>query len=210
MSGGEETKEEGVTTVPVLLTERLRLRPFTPADAPAVTALVSDERVARPTLNIPHPYPPGAAEEWIATHAPAAAEGVAYTFAIERQADGALLGAIGMHPHIRHRRAEIGYWLGAPYWGQHYMSEAVRRVVEFGFTALCLNRIEAACFPWNPASAGVMRNAGMTYEGRLRAYVIKQGKAEDIEMYAILRDEWASSVAGRQQQLVNQMADGER
>ena len=112
-----------------------------------------------------------------------------------------------MHPNARHRRAEIGYWLGVPYWGQHYMSEAARRVVAFGFTALGLNRIEATCFPWNPASAGVMRNSGMTYEGRLRAYVCKQGKAEDIEMYAILRDEWESSVANRLWRLANQLAD---
>jgi len=190
MSEGKGTKEDGVTTVPVLLTERLRLRPFTLADVPEVTALVNDERVARPTLNIPHPYPPGAAEEWIATHAPAAAEGTACTFAIERRTDGALLGAIGMKDDIYACAAEIGYWLGVPYWGQYYMSEAARRVVEFGFTVLDLNRIEATCVPWNPASAGVMRNAGMTYEGRLRAYVIKQGRPEDIEMYAVLRNEW--------------------
>jgi [ribosomal protein S5]-alanine N-acetyltransferase len=190
VSEGKGTEEEGVTTVPALLTERLRLRPFTLADAPVVQALAADERVAALTLNIPHPYPPGAAEEWIATHAPAASAGTAYTFAIERATDNALLGAIGMHPNARHRRAEIGYWLGVPYWGQHYMSEAARRVVTFGFDILALNRVQATCLPRNLASAGVMQNAGMTYEGRLRAYICKQGTAEDIEMYAILRDEW--------------------
>ena len=184
--GGEERNNE-LTAVPVLETARLRLRPFAPADAPRVRALAGDERVAAMTLNIPHPYPAGAAEVWIAGHAPGAAAGTLYSFAIERREDGLLLGAIGITPEPRHRRAEIGYWLGVDYWGRGYMTEAARRVVAFGFATLGLRRIQATCLPRNPASARVMQHAGMRYEGLLRSYIDKDGTDEDIAMYAIVR-----------------------
>lgn len=184
--GGEERKEK-ITAVPALETARLRLRPFTLADAPRVRDLAGDRRVAEMTLNIPHPYPEGAAEAWIAGHAPGAAAGMLYSFAIERRDDGLLMGAIGVVPDQRHNRAEIGYWLGVDYWNRGYMSEAARRAVAFGFADLGLRRIQATCLPRNPASARVMQRAGMRYEGLLRSYTYKDGVYEDIAMYAIVR-----------------------
>ena len=105
--GGEDRGGE-IDCVPILETARLRLRPFALADAPRVELLASDQRIAAMTLNIPHPYPQGGAAKWIATHAPGAAAGTLYSFAIERQGDGLLLGAIGLVPELRHRRAEMG------------------------------------------------------------------------------------------------------
>lgn len=176
--------------VPTLETARLRLRPFAPGDAPEVERMAGERRVSEMTLNIPHPYPVGAAAQWIASHAPAAAEGAFYSFAIERREDGALLGAIAITPTPRFRRAEIGYWLGIAHWGRGYTTEAARRVVAFGFERLGLVRIQATCYPRNPASAKVMRKVGMTYEGLLRGYVYKDGLQEDIAMYAMLRGDW--------------------
>ena len=178
------------TTIPTLETDRLCLRPFTPADAGTVRALAGDARVAATTLNIPHPYPEGAAEGWIDTHAEAAALGRRYVFAIVRTSDAALLGGIALHVEAAHRRGELGYWLGVPYWGQGYMSEAARRVAAFGFEKVGLNRLQATYLPRNPASGRVMEKVGMTYEGTLREYAFKGDTPEDVTMYAMLRADW--------------------
>lgn len=175
--------------LPIMETERLRLRPFTLADAEIVRALAGAPEVAATTLHIPHPYPDGAAAEWISTHESAAERGDSYTWAITRRPDGALLGAISLSINKAHNWAEMGYWLGLPFWNQGYTSEAARRVVVFGFTELGLHRIIAACLPRNPASARVMEKAGLRYEGHLRGHVRKGEVFEDILMYGRLRSD---------------------
>ncbi|HEX7678472.1 MAG TPA: GNAT family N-acetyltransferase, partial [Thermoanaerobaculia bacterium] len=102
---------------PTLTTERLILRPFALGDAPAVQRLASDREIARNTLLIPHPYPEGAAEEWIVGHDDQSNN---HIFAIAPRGGGEVMGAIGLHVEIYHQRAEIGYWLGVPYWGRSY------------------------------------------------------------------------------------------
>lgn len=176
-----------LSAVPTLATERLRLRPFTLADAPTVRDLAGAAEMAATTLNIPHPYPPEAAETWIAAQPVIAAGGAGLTWAIERQADGVLLGAMSLGIAARHARAELGYWLGAPYGNQGYMSEAAQRVAAYGFDTLGLHRLQAGCFPRNRASARVMEKAGLVYEGLLRGYVRKGDYFEDVAMYARLR-----------------------
>jgi RimJ/RimL family protein N-acetyltransferase len=176
-------------TIPELATERLLLRPFIPADAARVTEIMQAPEIAATTLNIPHPYPEDAAASWIASHPGAAETGEDFTWAICRREDGLLVGAIGLHIDARHRRGEIGYWLGVPFWNQGFTTEAARAVVEYGFTELDLHRIEAMCFPRNIGSARVLEKAGMTYEGTLRDYVQKDGVFEDAAMYAVVRKE---------------------
>ncbi len=107
-----------------LATERLLLRPFVLDDAPAVQRLVSAYEIAENTLLIPHPYPEGAAADWIARHGKTANN---HTFAITL--DGEAIGAIGLDVQPEHDRGEIGYWLGLPYWGRGYMTEAGRAVL---------------------------------------------------------------------------------
>jgi ribosomal-protein-alanine N-acetyltransferase len=186
-------------TIPVLTTEsgRFVLRPFTLADAADVFAHLQDPRIAPWTLNISHPYPSGAAERWIATHAPAAESGKALTWAVATANDDRVIGAIGMHLTPEHRRAEIGYWLATPFWGQGVMSDAARTVIPYGFETLGLHRIQATCLPHNVGSYRVMEKAGMTFEGILRDYVIHGGDHfADIAMYAIVagrKDEASTS-----------------
>ncbi len=178
------------STIPILETARLRLRPFTPGDAPTVRALAGDARVAATTANIPHPYPEGLAERWIGRQAEKAARGEFYTWAIAREEDDALLGAISLGVDAAHRRAEIGYWLGVPHWNRGYTTEAARRVVAFGFEGLGLNRVQSTHLPRNPASGRVMEKAGLRYEGLLRGYIVKDGTPEDIAIYALTRADW--------------------
>ncbi len=175
-----------MAAIPTLTTERLVLRPFTLDDAPIVQALASATEIAATTLNLPHPYPDGAAAAWIGKHATAAADGRAYTWAIVRAAGATLLGAITLSVESAHARGGLGYWLGVPYWGQGYTTEAARRTVTFAHTNLGLHRIEAACFPRNRASARVMEKVGLRYEGLLRGYVRKNEIFEDVLLYAAL------------------------
>jgi RimJ/RimL family protein N-acetyltransferase len=175
---------------PTLTTRRLTLRPFEQADAPHVQALAGAREVADTTGNIPHPYGEGVAEQWIATHALAFAESRAATFAITRSADQALMGAIGLTLTAQHRRAEMGYWLGVPYWNQGYGTEAAAAMLGYGFGVWRVHRIVATHLTRNPASGRIMQKIGMTYEGCLRQHMLKWGVFEDLACYGILRWEW--------------------
>jgi [ribosomal protein S5]-alanine N-acetyltransferase len=172
---------------PIIETPRLRLRPFRMADADDVQRLAGDQAIADTTLNIPHPYENGAAERWITNHRDWFERGEQVVFAITLQSDDRLLGAVGVQINREDQRGELGYWIGVPYWGQGYCTEAVRAILAYGFEQLGLNRIQACHFARNPASGCVMRNVGMQHEGSLRQHTRKDDHFEDIEIYGILR-----------------------
>ena len=172
---------------PTLAAERLILRPFAAADAPDVTRYLSDAVVARNTLTVPHPYPDGAADEFIARQAPDWAAGRRAVWAITQRDGGALVGAVGLHFALVHHKAEVGYWIAAPAWGRGIATEAVRRVIAFGFDDLGLYRLDAQHYVENPASGRVMAKAGMRREGLMRGVVFRDGVPRDNELYAILR-----------------------
>lgn len=173
---------------PILRTARLTLRPFTIADAPVVQELASAHEVALNTLMIPHPYPEGAAEQWIAKHEEDFAQQRIHHFAID---DGRLVGAIGLVLK-GDAIAEIGYWIGVPYWGRGYASEAARAVVGYGFEQCGLRRVFACHFTRNAASGRVLQKTGMRYEGTLRHHLKKWDDYVDLAFYGILREEWLS------------------
>jgi ribosomal-protein-alanine N-acetyltransferase len=172
---------------PTLRTQRLVLRAFVLEDAPAVQRLAGAHEVADTTQNVPHPYLDGMAEAWIATHRDAWEQQERVTFAITSEVDG-LVGAIGLHLKLAHRRAELGYWIGRPFWNHGYATEAVRAVTKYGFEDLKLNRIHASHLTRNPASGRVLAKAGMEFEGIRRQHVVKWDRPEDLADYAILRD----------------------
>jgi ribosomal-protein-alanine N-acetyltransferase len=179
---------------PHLETERLILRQFSPDDAPEVQRLAGDRAVASTTQTIPHPYQDGVAEAWIATHAPAFERGESVSFAVVRREAGQLVGAIGLRLAPQHERAELGYWIGVPYWNQGYATEAARAVITYAFQTLGLNKVYAQHLTRNPASGRVMQKAGMRPEGILRAHVKKWGAFEDLATYSILRWEFEGAL----------------
>ncbi len=181
-----------MATRPTITTQRLRLRPLTPDDAPSVQRYVGDREIAMNTLRIPHPYPEGAAAEWIGKQQQEFDEGRVVGFAIEQLVDGELAGAIGLELCPEHRRAEMGYWIGKPYWGKGYATEAAQAVLAYGFDELGLNRICAHSFERNPASRRVLEKIGMTREGAARQHIVKWGEALDIGFYAMLRSEYST------------------
>ncbi|RMI14668.1 MAG: N-acetyltransferase [Calditrichaeota bacterium] len=177
---------------PILKTPRLILRPCTLADAPAVQRLAGDREIAATTLNIPHPYERKMAEEWIASHPQLLEENKQVIYGITLASDGAFVGTISLSLKWDERMAELGYWIGRPYWNRGYCTEAARAIVEYGFIRLNLHRIFAHHLTRNPASGRVMQKLGMQHEGHLRQHILKWGVFEDVEVYGLLREEFIS------------------
>jgi [ribosomal protein S5]-alanine N-acetyltransferase len=175
--------------LPRLKTERLLLRPFTLADAKDVQRLAGDRDIASTTASIPHPYDDGVAEQWIAMHQQRFEEGTWLNLAITCDPEGALVGALGLRFEPEHDRAELGYWIGKPYWGRGYATEAARALVQYGFDTLGLHRIYARHLTRNPASGRVLQKIGMTHEGHRRQHEKKWGICEDEELYGMLKND---------------------
>jgi RimJ/RimL family protein N-acetyltransferase len=147
---------------PTLSTPRLTLRPLQASDAPTMSRLVDDPGVAAMTTSIPHPFPGGAAGAFIARMAQADRdrEGV---FALDSHEDG-FAGVLGFHPDGR-GAVEIGYWLGRPYWGRGYMTEAVDAALGWAGGGWGHRYLLAGHFADNPASGQVLVKTGFLYTG---------------------------------------------
>jgi [ribosomal protein S5]-alanine N-acetyltransferase len=184
-----EMPEDEPLAQPTLTTGRLVLRPFQMADAQPVQQLAGAVEVADTTLNIPHPYPDGAAEQWIAVLGEGFARGASATWAITLRDGGELVGAVGLVIRREHLHAELGYWIGMPYWGRGYATEAARAVLRYAFRGMELARVYASHFTRNPASGAVLRRIGMRHEGTFRQHYRKWGRMEDVDLYAMLVDE---------------------
>jgi len=172
------------TDQPILTTDRLILRPFEDADAAAVQELAGAREIAAMIPNIPHPYPDGAAEAWIAT-----VKERLKRYAITLKEDARLIGSITLDMACEHDHAQLGFWIGVPYWGEGYATEAAREVVRAGFEVWGLHRIYAQYFGTNPASARVLAKVGFQEEGLMRQHVKHWDQYQDIHLCAILRDE---------------------
>lgn len=174
----------------ILTSERLILRPPREGDALPMAALANDRRVAEGTLNMPFPYDAHDAEVFIEVAREARMKNAFLANAVERKGDGVFIGVIGLAFQLEYNRAELGYWLGVPFWNQGYTTEAARILLDFAFRELRLNRVYAAHYGDNPASGRVMQKLGMAYEGTLRQHLIRLGRPRDSVCYGILRDEW--------------------
>ena len=181
---------------PTIESERLILRPFTLADAPEVQRLAGDWDIASTTLEIPHPYEDGMAEQWIGTHQDSYDNDQAINFAITLRWDNTFMGAITLKLDADNDAGELGYWIGKPYWNLGYMTEAAEAVVAYAFQVLELNRIWAAHFKRNPASGRVLQKIGMTGEGCLKQSIKKWGAYEDMEYYGLLWTDYEALKAG--------------
>ncbi len=182
------------TTQPTLQTDRLVLRPPATAYLSDIQRLIGAWEIADTTLNIPHPYENGMAEEWFKDQAERYEKGEGVHFCIFRRADETLMGGVSLRLDARHQRAELGYWIGVPFWGQGYATEAARATVDYGFNTLGLNRIEALHFTRNPASGRVIQEIGMTHEGCLRQHVRRWDQFEDLAAYGILKQEFDATL----------------
>lgn len=174
-------------TFPTLRTSRLLLRAFRPSDATTVQESLSDAAIAEGTLRVPHPYPEGAAAEWIAGLAAKWDSGRFVAWAIAEAASDHVIGAMSLRLAPAHRRGEVGYWVARSRWGAGVATEALRAVIACGFEQFQLHRIEGHHYVENPASGRVMKRVGMRHEGRVRGAVWRDGVPRDLELYGMLR-----------------------
>ena len=177
-------------TRPTLQTSRLILRPFELADASEVQKLAGAREIASTIENMPHPYEDGMAEKWIITHEEEFGKGRSLDLAIVVRETALLCGAIRLHINSNYNNTELGYWIGVPYWGRGYCTEAASKAIAYGFESLNLHRIYASHLTRNPASGRVMQKIGMICEGCLRQHIKHWGVYEDYAMYGILASEW--------------------
>jgi [ribosomal protein S5]-alanine N-acetyltransferase len=183
---------------PTLRTERLALREFTLEDAPELHQLAPAWELARMMLRHPHPYEEGMAEEWISGLRPMFEVGKGTTFALELRQGGALVGTVSLYTRAPDGTAVLGeegtgllgFWLGVPYWGRGYATEAVSEVVRYGFEEHGLRRIRANHFGSNAASGKMLRKVGMSHVSTRPNYYEKWGNTEDREEYVLLARDW--------------------
>jgi ribosomal-protein-alanine N-acetyltransferase len=176
---------------PTIKTERLILRPYSLQDASELQKLIGDRDVVSTMTNVPHPYEDGMAEEWIGGRQESFEKGKTVDFAIIHRQEGLLIGGVSLNDiDQQSEHAEIGYWIGKPYWRNGYGTEAARAIVNYGFEALGLNRINGRHFRRNPASGRILQKIGMKHEGCQRQAFKKWDKFEDWELYGILKSEY--------------------
>ncbi|MDE2838954.1 MAG: GNAT family protein [Chloroflexota bacterium] len=162
------------------------LRPWRVGDEPALVKYANNRNIWINVADVfPHPYTMEDAVAWVQLQKDRDPQ---TEFAIAN-ADEAI-GGIGLRPQsdIHRRSAEVGYWLGEPFWGQGITTHALRVITEYAFQAFDLVRVYASVKEWNPASARVLEKCGFTLEGRLRRSFTKDGETGDLFLYALVRE----------------------
>jgi RimJ/RimL family protein N-acetyltransferase len=185
-----ETLREAST--PVLETERLVLRAPRLEDMERIAMLANERRIAENTASIPHPYTLKDAEAFLAGANRSDAE---TTFATTL-ADGTLIGACGLElregPGAAGTTPELGIWLGVPYWGRGFATEAVRALIDHAFEDLELEALQAGARVTNPASRRVLEKCGFQWTG-VGLYRIRALKSSaPIDRFRLERSIWAS------------------
>ena len=178
---------------PTVRTDRLRLRPFTGADADALFALQSNATVLR-YWDAPPWTDHARAERFIAACEHMAEEGSGARLAMDRLSDEVFIGWCSLTRwNSDHRSASMGYCLNEAAWGHGYATEAGRALLDWAFDTLDLNRVQAETDTRNVASARVLEKLGFLREGTLREDCVVNGDVSDSWVYGLLRREWRPS-----------------
>jgi len=172
-----------------LRTARLILRPPVNADAAILERYLGDRRIAETTAAIPHPYPAGGALDWMRRVRQGQEDGSTAAFVICLKSTAEIVGVISL---MRDGSGEMkaGYWIAVPFWGNGYATEAMHRVIRYGFNRLDLPRISACHFAHNPASGRVMQKAGLLFEGIQPQGSSRGDQLHDRASYGISAVEW--------------------
>jgi RimJ/RimL family protein N-acetyltransferase len=171
--------------VPVLATARLVLRAPRRSDVKAIAALANDRRVAANTARIPHPYAVEDAEQFIAAVNKRDGEAC---FAVTL--DGAPIGVCSID--LREDGPELGYWLGVPYWGRGFATEAARALIDHAFGDLDHDTLISGARVNSPASRRVLEKCGFQWTGVRLSRIRAINSAAPIDRFRLDRGLWAS------------------
>lgn len=175
---------------PKLQTERLILRKLEITDANDVFSYAKDPEVAKYVTWEPHKSVEDT-KGFINCTIERCNSGEAWEWGIELKGTARIIGAMGfVRLDPKNSCGLIGYVLSKQYWGQGMMTEAVTRLISFGFEDMKLNRIEAIHVLENEASGKVMKKSGMLFESVLRQKLFAKGKFWDVKQYAIIKEDW--------------------
>ena len=176
--------------MPQLHTERLTLRKMTMRDAEDMFEYSRDPEVARHVLWDAH-RSISESRAYIRYSLRKYRQGDPASWCIVWNETGKVIGTIGFMWWQRdNNAAEVGYSLSRAFWNKGIMTEALREVIRYGFCEVRLHRIEAQHEIDNPASGAVMRKCGMRPEGTLRGRLYNKGRYVDVNLYAILREDY--------------------
>ncbi len=143
-------------------TARLRLRPFKLSDAERVALLAGDKVIADMTANIPHPYEPYMAEDWIQSHKNLYLANTGIVYAITLKGDDSIIGAVSF-PNLQDGLGILGYWLGVEYWGNGFAFEASKGLIAHCKSKHGLKTIEIMHLVNNERSKSVIKKLGVAY-----------------------------------------------
>jgi RimJ/RimL family protein N-acetyltransferase len=172
---------------PILVTERLVMRPPHDDDLPDLVALAASRRVAEMLARMPHPY--GEAEGRAFLEHSRNKDGDEIVYALTLAETGAFIGCAGLHR--TERGLELGYWIGEPYWKQGFATEAAHALVDLAFRATDANVLHVSCRVVNPASRRVIQKCGFQYAGQGMLNSLAAGKVA-VERYRLDRKTWIS------------------
>ena len=166
----------------------IALRRYRDEDVKDIVENIDDEAISRFTLNIPYPYGPKDAEDYLDKNDSWYRKGTSLNLAITFKGQDKVIGGIGlMNIEEKFHHAEIGYWIGRKYWGEGIVSRCVHAMVRFGFERLGLQRISAVIFSPNKASQRVLIKNGFLHEGTMKDRYVLDGRPVDGEMFGLTR-----------------------
>jgi RimJ/RimL family protein N-acetyltransferase len=188
MIDDDEEQESRSRTIdcPVLVTERLVLRPPHKDDIPDLVALANDRRIADMLARMPHPYGETEARAFIEMTANRS-DGCAYALTLAES--GAFVGGAGLNTNSR--GLELGYWIGEPYWGNGYATEAAHALIDLAFRATEVEHLHVSCRVVNDASRRVIHRCGFQYVGQGMIDSLSAGRVP-VERYILDRKTWIS------------------
>ncbi|MHB8334406.1 MAG: GNAT family N-acetyltransferase [Acidimicrobiales bacterium] len=182
---------------PTLETDRLRLRPFDDTDANALFTLHSNARVMR-YWDAPPWRDTTRAAQFITTCRQIAESGTGTRLAVERSSDRSFIGWCALARwNPEYRSASMGYCFDDVMWGRGYATEAGRALLQWGFSTLALNRVQAETDTRNVASARVLEKLGFLREGTLREDCVVDGEVSDSWVFGLIRRDWKSLANSR-------------
>jgi len=174
------------------------LRPYRDDDVPDIVENINDEAISRFTINIPFPYGPRDAEDFLSKNRKWFLEGSSINLAITYKDSDRVIGGIGlMNIERKFHNAEIGYWLGKDHWGKGIVPKCVHAMVRFGFERLSLQRISAVIFSPNERSKSVLLKNGFVHEGTMRDRYILDGRPVDGEIFGMTKKDLEKFLGSR-------------
>lgn len=180
-----------------LETARLRLGPIGPGDAAEVEAICQDWNTVRHTARIPHPYPAGEADRFIAEMVECWRMQSHYLLSARRRSDDRYIGQVGLNFSTQSEagEAELSYLIARSVWGQGFGTEMAQACLRFGFATLGCKAIFARVVPENLASIRLVQRLGMRFQGGGVVDAPARGREVAVNCYALRRADWEGVAA---------------